>query len=257
MRITRPRATAFTQLTGVASAVQMATHIVAAIHGLDPTFTSLTLDAGAGGIKRDVDNSYLELIGGTSILKGASIQFQGESGNGNIYLIMGDRQAGHTPASVYRLYYQADGTSTIVYQIDKSGNVVTVGTVDGKDVGAMEPSGMITLWSGAISAIPTGWVLCDGANSTPNLTDRFVIHADADAAGTRNVGDTGGAMTHTNTIAETAAHTHTVAVNDGTTGAGAANSNAAGATFNTGSAGSGNAHAILNKFHALAYIMKT
>jgi len=38
--------------------------------------------------------------------------------------------------------------------------------------------------------------LCDGNNGTPNLTDRFVIHADADSGGTRNVGATGGANTH-------------------------------------------------------------
>jgi len=59
------------------------------------------------------------------------------------------------------------------------------------------PSGVCVVWSGAISAIPSGWVLCDGNNGTPNLTDRFILHADADAAGTNNVGDTGGASTHT------------------------------------------------------------
>lgn len=37
--------------------------------------------------------------------------------------------------------------------------------------------GMILLWSGAANAIPTGWFLCDGANGTPDLTDRFVIGA--------------------------------------------------------------------------------
>ena len=58
------------------------------------------------------------------------------------------------------------------------------------------PSGVILLWSGAISAIPTGWAICDGTNGTPNLTDRFVIHADADSGGTNDVGDTGGSSTH-------------------------------------------------------------
>ena len=84
------------------------------------------------------------------------------------------------------------------------------------------PSGVIVMWSGAISAIPTGWVICDGTNSTPNLTDRFVIHADADAAGTNNVGDSGGASTvdvqHSHTADGTLAtdsdgHSHTA---DGT-----------------------------------------
>ena len=39
------------------------------------------------------------------------------------------------------------------------------------------PSGGIIIWSGASNAIPTGWVLCDGQNSTPDLRDRFVIGA--------------------------------------------------------------------------------
>jgi len=39
------------------------------------------------------------------------------------------------------------------------------------------PVGMISMWSGLISAIPAGWVLCNGLNSTPNLTDRFVVGA--------------------------------------------------------------------------------
>ena len=39
--------------------------------------------------------------------------------------------------------------------------------------------GMIILWSGNTSNIPPGFVLCDGNNSTPNLTDRFVVGAGA------------------------------------------------------------------------------
>ena len=38
-------------------------------------------------------------------------------------------------------------------------------------------SGMIVLWSGAANAIPTGFVLCDGNNNTPDLRNRFVVGA--------------------------------------------------------------------------------
>ena len=41
------------------------------------------------------------------------------------------------------------------------------------------PSGVIAIWSGATSAIPSGWVICDGQNSTPDLRDRFVVGATA------------------------------------------------------------------------------
>ena len=33
------------------------------------------------------------------------------------------------------------------------------------------------MWSGAENAIPTGWVLCNGTNSTPDLRNRFVVGA--------------------------------------------------------------------------------
>jgi len=70
------------------------------------------------------------------------------------------------------------------------------------------PSGTIVIWSGSISSIPDGWVLCDGNNGTPDLTGRFVVHADADSGGTYNVGDTGGENAHTLTTAELPAHDH-------------------------------------------------
>ena len=50
---------------------------------------------------------------------------------------------------------------------------------DGSNLTGIEAfvSGMIILWSGAADALPPGFVLCDGNNSTPDLRDRFVIGA--------------------------------------------------------------------------------
>lgn len=50
------------------------------------------------------------------------------------------------------------------------------------------PSGCILLWSGSIASIPSGWVLCNGSNSTPDLRNRFVVGAGS----TYSVGATGG-----------------------------------------------------------------
>lgn len=37
------------------------------------------------------------------------------------------------------------------------------------------PKGAIVMWSGAITAIPKGWALCDGEKGTPNLSGRFIV----------------------------------------------------------------------------------
>ena len=125
------------------------------------------------------------------------------------------------------------------------------------------PSGLIALWSGAVSAIPDGWVICDGNNSTPNLTDRFVIHADDDSGGTNDVGDTGGSKTIS--ISNMPAHKHTFAQTSGASGAGSyhvAQDNDGYTNIvytdparDTSSVGSGTNY--MPKYYALAYIMKT
>ena len=63
------------------------------------------------------------------------------------------------------------------------------------------PSGGIIIWSGAISAVPTGWVLCNGSNGTPDLRNRFVVGAGSTYA----VGAAGGS-----TDATLPSHTHGV-----------------------------------------------
>ena len=44
------------------------------------------------------------------------------------------------------------------------------------------PSGLISLWSGSISNIPSGWYLCNGNNGTPDLRNKFVVGAYSDGA---------------------------------------------------------------------------
>jgi len=64
-------------------------------------------------------------------------------------------------------------------------NVVDVDptTDDGTNwFGLSIPSGVITMWSGAVGAVPAGWALCNGSNGTPDLRDRFVIGAGGDRA---------------------------------------------------------------------------
>ena len=67
------------------------------------------------------------------------------------------------------------------------------------------PSGLIAMWSGFLSAIPTGWVLCDGTNSTPDLSGRFVKGVGSSGMG---VGSTGGAASVTLSEANIPQHSH-------------------------------------------------
>ena len=94
-------------------------------------------------------------------------------------------------------------------------NVFTgpISSIGGGTTNYMVPSGIIALWSGSPASIPGGWALCDGNNGTPDLRDRFVVGA----AGAYSVGDTGGAASHTHSVAmggnatDTAgAHTHSL-----------------------------------------------
>jgi len=68
------------------------------------------------------------------------------------------------------------------------------------------PTGIISLWYGAIAAIPAGWALCDGTSGTPDLRDRFVVGA----GGAYAAAATGGEATHTLTTAELPAHSHSI-----------------------------------------------
>ena len=72
------------------------------------------------------------------------------------------------------------------------GNTGSTGAQGGLSTYAV-PQGFIGLWSGAANAIPSGWVLCNGSNGTPDLRDRFVVGAGSGYS----VGATGGSANAT------------------------------------------------------------
>ena len=135
---------------------------------------------------------------------------------------------------------------------------ITTGQLQGAGIFV---SGMIVLWSGAADAIPTGFVLCDGNNSTPNLSGRFVVGYDASNSD-YDVDDTGGSESVTLTVNQIPAHTHNINLavrafyqeprNFGVGTDGSANN-----SEDTGSTGGGQSHENRPPFYALCYIMKT
>ena len=57
--------------------------------------------------------------------------------------------------------------------------------------GGVVPVGGIIMWSGAVATIPATWALCDGANGTPDLRDRFIVRAWQDDGGLAKTNLTG------------------------------------------------------------------
>ena len=143
------------------------------------------------------------------------------------------------------------------------------------------PSGMIVLWSGSTGSIPSGWVLCNGSNSTPDLRNRFVVGA----GDTYSVDATGGSanatlVSHTHTasssvtdpghfhnvlprlsgaFSNTGAFIQTATTAQSQTGVGNTDTKTTGISVSTSlsTAGSSATNANLPPYYALAYIMKT
>ena len=59
-----------------------------------------------------------------------------------------------------------------------SGQVMVSQGADSSPIwGSGFPVGGIIIWSGSTGSIPSGWALCNGANGTPDLRNRFVVGA--------------------------------------------------------------------------------
>jgi hypothetical protein len=108
------------------------------------------------------------------------------------------------------LWWDTVSGSTFIYYngawVDTAVNFVPATPINGANV----PVGGIIMWSGASTAIPYGYNICDGTNSTPDLRGQFVIGA----GGSYAVGATGGSsdavvVSHTHGITDSG-HNHIV-----------------------------------------------
>ena len=174
------------------------------------------------------------------------------------------------------------GALTLDAAAGTSGQVLTSAGTGTPTWGNIFVAGMIIMWSGTIATIPTGWLLCNGSNSTPDLRDKFIVGATADSGGaaktniTGTPSQTGGSKdaslpshTHTATVTDPT-HTHTlntVSQQVGVSGGGN-NVGVLGTTITTNAASTGISvsnstegvsatNANLVPYYALAFIMKS
>jgi hypothetical protein len=174
--------------------------------------------------------------------------------------------------------FRLDGTAGASGQV-----LLSAGGANTPTWGNAFVAGMIMMWSGTIATIPTGWLLCNGSNSTPDLRNRFIIGAYSDTTGvayttvTGSNTQTGGTkdaivVSHTHTATSTVTdpgHNHTVqsaiappfqaggnaAFGTGTATTSTATTGITVATTNS-TTGSSGTDQNLPPYYALAFIMK-
>jgi hypothetical protein len=80
------------------------------------------------------------------------------------------------PTAPYKaVWFESDTGRTFIRYKNPDDSQTWVEAAGGGGGGV--PKGIISMWSGTIATIPSGWYLCDGSNNTPDLRDRFILGA--------------------------------------------------------------------------------
>jgi microcystin-dependent protein len=154
------------------------------------------------GILKIYNNAAWEPVGGQNLRTTDSPQFE------SLKIATGATQ---------RLNVAENGTIAVSTDKGSSGQVLTsngpVSPVTWEDPPSAFPIDGIILWAGTTP--PSGWYICNGANGTPNLANRFVVGYGSSYP----IGATGGASTVTLSASQIPSHRHTFSGTTNTTGA--------------------------------------
>ena len=161
----------------------------------------------AGQVLRS-DGTDTEWVNTGSVAAGAAAEVgvSAASANANHFITMVDTASGNENIRV--------DTDLTYNPVTNTLNVPNI-SGDGSGLSGIEAfvTGMIILWYGNTGNIPTGFVLCDGNNNTPDLRDRFVVGAGS----AYSPNNTGGSSSTTLSTSQLPSHNHSVSVS-GTTG---------------------------------------
>lgn len=182
--------------------------------------------------------------------------------HGGIYTEVTGRSEAHSNMPPYYalLFIQKVSSTPSDYMTEAEVTAVIQEAINAILPGSNVPTGGIIIWSGASTAVPSGWALCDGTNGTPDLRGRFVLGENEDHAH----GKTGGSEKVTLTVEQMPSHRHTLSLVKN----GAANGNydyppaTSSATAISvvndpiNATGSSQPHSNMPPYYVLAYIMK-
>lgn len=108
-----------------------------------------------------------------------------------------DSGPGDSVSTVYHVYAIADSATDATWTVKISTSSTApatttyyrrLGSFYNNSAGTIEIGGIIVMYSGFVSAIPPGYLLCDGTNGTPDLRDKFIFGA----GGVASTNDSGG-----------------------------------------------------------------
>ena len=219
----------------------------------------------AGQVLRS-DGTDTEWVNTGSLAAGAAAEVgvSAASANANHFITMVDTASGNENIRV--------DTDLTYNPVTNTLNVPNI-SGNGSGLSGIESfvTGMIILWYGNTGNIPTGFVLCDGNNNTPDLRDRFVVGAGS----AYSPNNTGGSSSVTLSESQLPSHNHSasssvsdpghahsyidqyVVINNGYRPWPANNNDCAARDVNSGSTGGGQSHENRPPYYALCYIMKT
>ncbi len=92
-------------------------------------------------------------------------------------------------------------------------NTIKLGKLDSNLTNSFVPVGGIIMWNGSIAEAEalSNWAICDGANGTPDLRDKFVMGVGSSVnTSTATKGETGGANSYTLALNQMPEHSHDV-----------------------------------------------